>query len=690
MPNVGRMGDLSNSADRSDLEERLERCGRLLERQRKAREEAEAIAEEGLRALYLRQQRGSLLQRIATISNLSSSAHEAYAQVLDEICAHTACAIGNVFLSTEGGQVMRSGGIHQVSDAGLLDFIAEGRSCLLGSGEGLPGRVLASRKACWIPDLAADLNFARRKTALACGLASGMAFPVVVGADVHAVLEFYSKTSLPYDSDLLDMLGQIGMQLGRVVEREELTRKLTHDAHHDMLTGLPNKLMFQERLEEALAALDQADGHSLAVMFLDLDGFKLVNDSAGHHSGDQLLIDVSHALVRTLDEFTDCDREGGNCLDYILARFGGDEFTVLLRGAQARGLALEIARALLAVLERNRLLVDGVHYTVSSSIGIALADSSSISGNDLMRNADIAMYDAKRRGRGQITTFGDKLHRAALERLSVQVALGQALEKDQLLLHYQPIVALASQGTTVGFEALLRWCRDGETLLPPSSFIDLAEELDLIGPIGEFVLQEACREAARWSRDQLPYVSVNVSPKQFKQSGFLAQVEAALECASLAPDRLRLEVTESLAIADPERARTALHWLRERGIKVSLDDFGTGYSSLSHLHRFPFDTLKIDRSFVSQLARTPRNQGIVRAVLDLASALSLDVVAEGVEHQDEAAMLRVLGCAYAQGHWFGRPMPPNGIQAWLDGRRPERAEERSVLRAPYKDLAVGN
>jgi len=658
MPVDGGVGGLSNIDDCAEVDARLQRCGRLLERQRKAREEAEAIAEDGLRRLYLRQQRSELLQRVATIANLTSSAREAYARVLEEVCRQTDCVVGNVFLVEGDGRTMQGSGIHWTARPDLLAFIAESRRCRLEIGVGLPGRVLESREACYIPKIAEDPNFRRTSAALRAGLVSAMALPVLVGAEVHAVLEFYSGAPLAQDSDLLETLSQIGMQLGRVVEREQFTRKLTHDAHHDALTGLPNKNHYRDRLEEVLSELQPGDRQGVAVMFMDLDGFKLVNDSAGHHSGDQLLIDVAHTLGRTLSEFTGCDDGGSGCLDALLARFGGDEFTVLLWGPRARSAAPGIAEALLAALARLRLLVDGITYSVSSSIGIAYAEPAERRSDDLMRNADLAMYDAKRRGRGRITIFGAELHQAAQERFSRQSALTLALERCEFELHYQPIVPLGDPARCCGFEALIRWRREGGELLPPSAFIDLAEELDLIGKIGEFVVAEACRQAAEWTGPGAPYVSVNVSPKQFKQEQFCRQVDEALRSTGLPPDRLRLEVTESIAIRDPERARSILHRLRDRGIRVSLDDFGTGYSSLSHLHRFPFEALKIDRSFVSGLARSPRNQGLVRAILDLASALDLEVIAEGVEREEEAAMLRILGCSYAQGHRFGRPMTP--------------------------------
>jgi len=653
---VGRLTDPSECAA---IDARLQRCGQMLERQRKAREDAEAIAEDGLRRLYLRQQRSELLQRVATVANLTSSAEEAYARAIEEICTHTGCVIGNVFLVEDDGRTMRASGIHQLSSPDLLEFIAESRRCRLAAGVGLPGRVLETREACYVPLLADDENFLRLDAAQRLGLVSAMAFPVIVGAHVNAVLEFYSAAPLQQDAELLETLTQIGLQLGRVVERERFTRKLTHDAQHDALTGLPNKVQYRERLEAVLSSLGSGEHDGVAVMFMDLDGFKLVNDSAGHHSGDQLLIDVAHTLGRTLSDFTGCDDGAEGCLDALLARFGGDEFTVLLWGPRARGAAPGIAQALLSALERLRLMVDGITYSVSSSIGIAYAEPGARRSEDLMRNADLAMYDAKRSGRGRITVFGAELHQAAQERFSLQSALGLALERREFELHYQPIVSLNEPEQVCGFEALLRWRRGGQELLPPSAFIDLAEEIDLIGKIGEFVMAQACRQAARWSGSSAPYVSVNVSPKQFKQDRFCDQVEEALVTSGLAPDRLRLEVTENIAIRDPERARATLHRLRDRGVRVSLDDFGTGYSSLSHLHRFPFEALKIDRSFVTGLSRSPRNQGLVRAILDLAQTLDLEVVAEGVEREDEAAMLRVLGCPFAQGHRFGRPMAPD-------------------------------
>nr|WP_314445981.1 GGDEF domain-containing protein [uncultured Sphingomonas sp.] len=637
------------SAD-NPLEPELKRALRQLERQRQARLEAERIAERGLRELYLRQQRSSLLHEIATLANHTSSSRVAYALALERICDHTGWALGNVYIR-DGDASLKPAGICQTSDTIFDSFYEASATKHFSIGQGLPGRVLESGEPCWITHLQEDRNFHRMEAAIRCGFVSALAVPVLVGSKVDAVLEFFSCTKLTLDEELLDVLAQIGVQLGRVVERERLTQKLTQDALYDGLTMLPNKTLLWRRLDDALMRRAQDPSLGVTVLFMDLDGFKLVNDSAGHQSGDKLLVDVARELDRTLRLFT---AKAPSRLDYTLARFGGDEFTILLIGDEARSSSQTIAEGLLKALDRNRLSVNGVAYSVSASIGIAHAAGAEIDSHDLIRNADIAMYDAKKKSRGQISHFGTSLWQAARERFATQVAVGHSLERKQIEVHYQPIVALRDN-QLVGFEALLRWRRD-DGLHSPAQFVEMAEELGLITSVGEFVMQEACLQALRWNEHRPLYVSVNVSPRQFMRPDFPQRVQDVIARTGLPASALTLEVTESIAITDPEKASELMRQVKQVGVKVSLDDFGTGYSSLSHLHRFPFDTLKIDRSFISEVARADRDRSIVKAMLELASTMQLSVVAEGVELEEQARELRQLNCSYAQGHLFSRPL----------------------------------
>ena len=411
-------------------------------------------------------------------------------------------------------------------------------------------------------------------------------------------------------------------------------------AAHDLLTGLPNRRLFTDRLRQAMA-LARRDRQPLAVLCLDLDRFKEVNDTLGHAAGDLLLQEVTAHLTAVLRESD------------TLARLGGDEFAIIQRDTNQPEAADALARRLVAALEKPVDLGND-RASVGVSIGIALIDQNG-SGDlhQLLRDADLALYQAKENGRGGYCFYAPEMNRKLQERRAMEADLRNALEQGDFYLAYQPQVCLDT-GAITGAEALLRWERPGVGNMPPDQFIGVAEETGLIGPIGSWALQEACREAATWPSELT--VAVNVSPVQFRQHGLFDAVVAALESSALPPGRLEVEITEGVLLSDTAETLTTLRRLRGLGVKIAMDDFGTGYSSLGYLQKFPFDKVKIDRSFIRQLGDEPSAGAIVQAVVGMSHALGVHTIAEGVETSVQAEMLRQKGCREVQGYMFGKPM----------------------------------
>jgi diguanylate cyclase (GGDEF)-like protein len=441
----------------------------------------------------------------------------------------------------------------------------------------------------------------------------------------------------------------------QITDRRQAT--LAHLAYHDTLTGLPNRQLFLDRLGQAIASASR-NRRRLTVFYIDLDRFKVVNDSLGHLVGDELLTAVSRRLES-------CLREGDS-----LARLGGDEFAILLNRledeAQASTIAFRIQDALSAPFS-----IGGREVFTSVSIGIAFSAAQYDNPEEMMRDADTAMYHAKARGKARHELFDAEMHARALDRLGLENDLRQAVKSRGFDVHYQPIVSLTS-GMCVGFEALVRWSRNGQAT-SPEKFIPVAEELGLIESLGTWVLQEACRTFADWTRRYPRYglecITVNVSTRQLMQPNFLQIVQETVKRSGLTPANLRLEITETTLMGSPNMAAEALRELRDFGVKVYLDDFGTGYSSLSHLHKLPVDALKIDRSFVRSLL-LPERPAIVESILALARTLNTGVVAEGVESDLQAQELKRLGCRHAQGYYFSPPLSSPRVEQMLAARRP--------------------
>ena len=487
------------------------------------------------------------------------------------------------------------------------------------------------------------------------GVASGITVPIR-GRDVpFGVLAAHETTVRAFSTDDVNFLQSVANVLAAAIERRRSEAETRHQALHDPLTGLPNRALFRDRLQHALARARRHDG-TLAVLFLDVDNFKVVNDSLGHEAGDELLTALAPRLAEAV-------RSGDT-----VARFGGDEFVLLCEEVADEQEAIEIAQRVKACFARPLQIAGGEHY-VTASIGVALPSAGHDGPESLLRDADAAMYQAKERGRARYEVFDADMRASAVRRLQVEAELRRALERDEMRLVYQPVIDVDS-GRIVAVEALLRWHHPERGMVPPLDFIPVAEESGLIVPLGAWVLRQAMRKAVHWRRlcgpDEIPVVvSVNLSARQVSEPDLVPTVARLLEETQVDPRQIALEITETVLVEDTTTAAKTLQELEQLGVRLVLDDFGTGYSSLGYVKRFPLAYLKIDRSFVAELGGDGRNEAIVSAISEMARALGARVVAEGVETEAQLDGIRKLGCELAQGYLFSRPVPPDEIDALI-------------------------
>jgi diguanylate cyclase (GGDEF)-like protein len=478
--------------------------------------------------------------------------------------------------------------------------------------------------------------------------------PLLAKGRALGAIEATSRSPGYFDERRIRLARTLAAEAGLALENSRLYEELRHQAFHDSLTGLANRALFQDRVERAVGRRPSAPGRLVAVLFLDLDDFKTVNESLGHVGGDQLLAAVA-------DRLGTCLRAGDTA-----ARLGGDEFAILLEDIDDEAAATDVAQRIIDAL-RQPIRIGTSAALIATSIGIAASPPGRDSATELLRNADFAMYQAKHGGKGRYEVFRSNLRDSANERAALEGLLRRAEERDELRLHYQPIVDLAD-GSIVGVEALVRWEAPDRGLLMPGDFIGLAEESGLIVSIGRWVLEQACRQTEDWQQrhglDSLS-VGVNLSARQFQHPDLIAEVGAALAASGLEPSCLILEITESVLMQTTAATIGKLADLRRIGVRLAIDDFGTGYSSLGYLERFPVDILKIDKTFIDGIGERGGRPVLARAIVQLGRALDLQVVAEGIERPDQASVLRRLGCIRGQGYLYSRPLPPVELEPML-------------------------
>jgi diguanylate cyclase (GGDEF)-like protein len=614
-----------------------------------------------LRVVEALAERQRLLERLSKIQNSIVSRRELQ-EVLEAIVAGAFELLGD---ETVGLRLIDQDDpdmLVMVATAGMDPELAR-ETCRSPVGLGAGGRAAAEGRLVVIENYPADDRSLSAFTA--DGIRAALAAPVhehgeVVGSLVVAT----HRPGRTYSKAERDMLVAFAEHASLALSDARTVQDAVHQAFHDSLTGLPNRLLLMDRLDHALARAARV-GTETAVLFVDLDAFKTVNDSLGHAAGDELLREAAGRLLS-------CVRSADTA-----ARFGGDEFVVLLEDVDEQRVARVANRILDAMNEpfavRNRQVFIG------ASIGIAVGHDQA---DDLLRNADLALYRAKAKGRGQKQAFEPEMHVAMVERLELEEGLAHALRRAELVLHYQPLIDLRSE-RLVGVEALVRWQHPDRGLLPPGEFIPVAEDSRLMLPLGRWVLAEACRQVADWRRDHPAAhdltVCVNFSSAQFTDPTLVGGVRETLADSGLPPKRLVIELTETALLRDTETMVDRMMDLKALGVRLAVDDFGTGNASLRHLARFPVDVLKVDRSFVSEIGVDRRQTAIAGAIINLGEDLGMAVVAEGIETPDQLAHLRSLGCDFGQGFYLGRPVPPAELEPlFAGGADPHNGNGRSA------------
>jgi diguanylate cyclase (GGDEF)-like protein/PAS domain S-box-containing protein len=592
-----------------------------------------------------------LLRQMAVAANEATDLEQALRVCVRDVCLHTGWPVGEVVF-IDSGHAPASWNVH-TADAERFGQVVETSQSAAPEMSGPMASALQTGRPLVASTGGPDAD-ATSRAALVSGLDTVVVLPLIVGREVVAVLRFFGRGQP--DERLVITVWDGANQLGRVVERARSRDELSHQALHDSLTGLPNRTLLMDRLGRALAHQARAR-HQVALVFLDLDNFKLINDSLGHEAGDELVIEVARRLDKILRP------------EDTAARLGGDEFIVLCDQLEKEEDAVNVAERILVAVSEPISLRGHPETVITASAGIAIASAPGITPEALLRDADLAMYRAKEAGRGRYQIFDSAMHRRANERLTVANELRSAISDGQFRLLFQPQVDTMT-GEMLGVEALIRWQHPTRGLIGPLDFIPVAEESYLIIPLGDWVLTEACRQGARW-QDEYPQrkplkLCVNVSAKQLARAELVADVACALKESGLAPSSLCIEITESVLMSDVELFLQTLVGLKVLGVAIAIDDFGTGYSSLAYLRRYPIDVIKVDKAFVDGLEDSdPKPTAVVAAVINLAHALGVVALAEGVETEAQHGALERLGCDQCQGYYFGKPAPPEVISQLL-------------------------
>jgi diguanylate cyclase (GGDEF)-like protein/PAS domain S-box-containing protein len=577
-------------------------------------------------------QRQTLIAELGRKALAANGLDELFADAADAAARGLGAACAAVFEAAPDGMLVRAG-------AGRL---AQSTGLQLACTHGDPPASDAALRS-WFAPLAA-LH----------GIDTGIDTAIVCGERTFGHLGVYAARPRRFGADDANFLHGVANIVATAVERQEARNRLTYLAQYDPLTSLPNRRRLAHSLEDAIAAAARAQGRA-AVMFIDLDRFKNVNDMLGHGVGDQLLVQAAKRLSA-------CARA-----DDVVARLGGDEFALVLPALDGDGVAADVAARVIEALAQPFYL-EGQQLFVSASVGIATYPENGRDAETLLKNADTAMYGAKNGGRNNYQFYVAEMHENATQRLQTETQLRQALERSEFLLHYQPKLDLAT-GTISGFEALLRWNHPQRGLVPPLEFIGILEDTGLILPVGEWVIGDVCRQLKAWQAQGMTVqpVAINLSARQLQQADLAGAVERIVARAGVDPALLEFELTESMLMTNPEGAVEILARIKALGMRLSVDDFGTGYSSLAYLKRFPLDALKIDRTFVRDLPDDPDDAAITKAVIRLAHSLSLKVVAEGVENVAQLRELEQYGCDQIQGYYVSRPVPAQACEALLAG-----------------------
>jgi diguanylate cyclase (GGDEF)-like protein len=653
---IGRVGDDGFARDEAVLARSMarvlgltERSLRALEHERALRADSERQAAEKAELLEKLGRRQTLLERLADIQRAIVRRTDRE-EVLDAIVAALAELTGEDTAFLRLIDDSDPDQMEIVASRGLPEELAE-RIRRERVGVGASGQAIQEDRVVTLYDYGSS---SRSNPASAqAGVQAAMAAPVRrQGAVVGSLVIGSYRPGHRFTDEEREALEALAENASIALTDAAMVEAAFHQAFHDSLTGLPNRAAFLERLEHALAIAERS-GVPVGVLFLDVDRFKTVNDSLGHVAGDELLV----AVARRLES---CLRDGDTP-----ARFGGDEFAVLLEGVGGAAEAAVVADRILAEL-RKPFAIAGRQLALSASAGISIASSRE---DDVLRDADLAMYSAKSGGRDRYEAFEPEMHEALVERLALESDLRDALERDEFVVHYQPIVDLAT-GDILGAEALVRWAHPVRGLVAPGAFIPLAEETGLIVPIGRHVLRAACVQAVRWlDRHGELTMAVNLSGTQLKQPDLVGDVAEALRDSGLDASHLVLEITETVLMSDDEATMTRLRELKKLGVRLAVDDFGTGYSSLQYLRDFPLDQLKVAKSFVDGLGGAAQGVALARAIVELGESCQLDVVGEGIELVEQREGLLELGCRIGQGFLFARPADADTIDALLGERR---------------------
>lgn len=597
------------------------------------------------------------LNLLIEVTSTASEAEDSYSMTsscLETICKMHSWKMGQAwFLNYKDSLLFCSPhSYYSIVDAG--EFRNTCLNSRFGRGIGLPGRVWEEMTPIWIPDISADSKFPFAPFAAGSKLKSGFAFPIQDNGQLLAIFEFYDTETRQASRHFQSAFERLGIHLGAVFQRKKEQETIRHQAYHDLLTGLPNRVLFRDRFEQALARRSRRDPGRMAIMFLDLDRFKTINDSLGHNVGDQLLQEVARRLSGCLREVD------------TVARMGGDEFLILLPDLRYPEDAAKVSQKLLELFEQPfRLEQHDLHTT--TSIGISIFPDDGRDAPTLMKNADIALYRAKEKGRNTYELFTQAMTVAAIARLNLESGLRRSLERGEMTLYYQPIVD-ANSAQLLAVEALLRWIHPEMGTVAPKDFIRVAEDTGLIMPIWAWALRTACLQHRQWLQQGIPVVPIamNISSLQFQQPNFVAIVQNTLKEVGLDPSLLELEITEGMAMR-AEFAVKVMMELSNLGVRISIDDFGIGYTSLSRVKKFPINTIKIDPFFLQESFSDPDDLAMVRTIVSLGHGLNCKVIAEGVETLEQLTMLRSLNCDGIQGFLVAHPHPAAEMTPLLMG-----------------------